>query len=229
MDIAECPVKDSCGKYHSGKCDPEANFCIRLFKIDALQNNALLTKDQRRYIPLRLDADKRDLNAFTQLRDIEQNIETHIKNGDNLYLYSRFCGNGKTRWALRLLNKYFERIWYESDPEACRGLFINVPRFLLALKDNITQRSDYVQHIKDNVLDADLVIWDEVGSKGLTTFENENILSMINSRIDSCKSNIYTSNLSADELKTAVGDRLYSRIFHMSKTIEFLGADKRGL
>ena len=108
-------------------------------------------------------------------------------------------------------------------------LFINVPRFLLSLKDNISEKSDYVQHIKENVLTCDLVIWDEIGTKSLSTFEHENVLNLVNARIDSGKSNIYTSNLTNDELHTAVGDRLYSRIVELSSDIELVGSDKRGL
>lgn len=228
LDVKNCNFKDTCAKYRRGECDSAAPFCIRLFKINDLQDKALLTIDQRRRIPLRLDANLVDQKIFNRLKDIENSIESYIKHGNNLYLYSTICGNGKTRWALRLMNAYFEKVWYNTDI-VCRGLFINVPRFLLALKDNISQRSDYIQHIKENVLDADIVIWDEVGSKGLTVFENENILSLINSRIEAGKANIYTSNLDAAGLREAVGERLYSRIFHLSECLEFKGADKRGL
>ena len=86
-----------------------------------------------------------------------------------------------------------------------------------------------VANNKENVLKADLIIWDEIGSKGLTQFEHENILSYINARIDSNKSNIYTSNLTDTELHTAIGDRLASRICNLSYNYEFKGMDKRGL
>ena len=79
------------------------------------------------------------------------------------------------------------------------------------------------------MLDADLVVWDEVGTKGLTQFEHENILNLINARIDLGKANIYTSNLSDAELHQAVGDRLYSRIAILSDGVELVGSDKRAL
>lgn len=228
LDIKNCPLKSKCAKYLSGRCNSEDIFCIKLFKIKTLQEEALLSADQCRRISLRLDSTKADLEAYERLKQIESNIQEYIMQGNNLYLHSQFCGNGKTRWALRLLNSYFETIWYSSDL-VCRGLFINVPTFLLALKDNISQKSDYIQHIKNNVLLADVVVWDEIGSKELTTFENENVLSIINTRIDAGKSNIYTSNLDARALREAVGERLYSRISHLSEDITFREGDKRGL
>ena len=74
-----------------------------------------------------------------------------------------------------------------------------------------------------------MVVFDEVGTKDLSVFEHENILSIINTRIDNDKSNIYTSNLSPMELRARVGDRLYSRIVNMSIDVELHGADKRSL
>ena len=203
-------------------------FCLRRFKLDCLYNEALVSMKQRTRVPLRLDADKLDKDNFDYLASIERNIEKFVSDGGSLYIYSSTTGNGKTSWALRMIQAYLNRIWYDSELR-CRALFINVPRYLLALKDNISERSDYVSHIKANALDADLVVWDEVGTKGLTQFEHENILNIINARIDLGKANIYTSNLSDEELHMAVGDRLYSRIAILSDGIELLGSDKRAL
>lgn len=57
----------------------------------------------------------------------------------------------------------------------------------------------------------------------------ENLLSIINTRLNNGKSNIYTSNLSGDELQEKIGDRLYSRIINLSEDIEFFSFDKRGI
>ena len=143
-------------------------------------------------------------------------------------MWSSMTGNGKTAWSLRLIQAYLSKIWVTSDL-SCRALFINVPKFFLSLKDNISQRNDYISHIKSNVLNADLVVWDEVALKTLTPFEMENLLSLINNRIDLGKANIYTSNISPNELLNLVGDRLYSRIINKSDVLEFRGADKRNL
>ena len=108
-------------------------------------------------------------------------------------------------------------------------MFINVPRFLLSLKESISKQSDYIDHIKEYALSADLVVWDEVGVKTLTNYEHEHLLNLINTRLDEGKSNIYTSNLSKEELKEKIGERLYSRVVSYSTELEFFGADKRGL
>jgi DNA replication protein DnaC len=97
------------------------------------------------------------------------------------------------------------------------------------LKDNITAKNEYIQHIKDNVLTCDLVIWDDIGTKNSTSFESENLLSMIEGRILNNKANIFTSNLNDQELHDALGDRLASRICNLGYNITFNGGDKRGL
>ena len=86
-----------------------------------------------------------------------------------------------------------------------------------------------MKHIKDNIYDCDIVVWDEIGTKAPTQFESEHLLSLINARIDSGKTNIYTSNLDSQQLREVVGERLYSRIINMSIDIEFHGKDKRGV
>lgn len=224
-----CWLRDTCKKY---KYEPqycsEDIFCIKLFKINSLYDNALLSESQRKRITLFPDADGTDFDKFVQLKDIESDIVQFVRSGKSLYLHSANCGNGKTAWSIRLLQAYFDKIWADSDL-TCRALFINVPKFFLALKDNISTPSEYIAHIKDNITSADIVVWDEVGIKNCTQFEFENFLSMVNSRIDLGKSNIYTSNLTKDELLEKVGERLYSRIINLSTDIELNGIDKRGL
>lgn len=217
-----CWLKNECNRID---CD---RFCLKYFKLDFLYNQSLLSEQQRKHIPLRLDNNLIDKDVFNILKDIELDIENFIYNGNNLYIHSQIAGNGKTSWSLRLLQSYFNKIWLKSELK-CRGLFINVPRFLLALKDNISEKSEYIQHIKENVLDCDLVIWDDIATKAVTQFESEHLLSIIDARINAGKSNIFTSNLNDTELHAALGDRLHSRITGMSYKLEFKGYDKRGI
>lgn len=225
----DCWLRCNCKKFKKepNYCSDDI-FCIKLFKINSLYENALLTESQKKHVTLFPDADGTDFDKFVQLQQIESNIVQFVTEGKSLYLHSSNCGNGKTAWSIRLLQAYFNKIWADSDI-GCRALFINVPKFFLALKDNITKPSEYIQHIKENITSADVVVWDEVGIKNCTQFEFENFLSMVNSRIDLGKSNIYTSNLTREELLEKVGERLYSRIINLSTDIELNGIDKRGL
>ncbi len=218
----DCWLKDECNQKD---CD---SFCMRLFKLDYLYKEALISASQRKHVALRIDADGTDEQAFSALKNIENNIESFISQGKNLYIHSTNTGNGKSSWALRFIQAYFNRVWLKSSLR-CRALFINVPRFLLSLKENISERSDYVAHIKENILTCDIVIWDDIATKQTSIFESEHLYSMIEARIADGKSNIFTSNLTALEMHKALGDRLYSRIVNLSQDIELKGSDKRGI
>lgn len=218
----DCWLKDECNQKD---CD---SFCMRLFKLDYLYKEALISASQRKHVALRIDADGTDEQAFSALKNIENNIESFISQGKNLYIHSTNTGNGKSSWALRFIQTYFNRVWLKSSLR-CRALFINVPRFLLSLKENISERSDYVAHIKENILTCDIVIWDDIATKQTSIFESEHLYSMIEARIAEGKSNIFTSNLTAEEMHKALGDRLYSRIVNLSQDIELKGSDKRGI
>lgn len=219
---AGCWLYDRCSHID---CD---GFCLRRFKLSRLYDEAMVSDKQRKRIDLYVDRDLSDLDNFKYLSTIEKNILGFVSHGGSLYISSPIPGNGKTSWALRLLQSYFDHIWPKSDL-SCHGLFVHVPRLLIELKENISNPSDYARHVKENVIDADLVVWDEIGTKGLTQFEHENILNFVNARINAGKANIYTSNLSNDELREAVGDRLYSRIVIASDCVTLRGADKRAL
>lgn len=221
--MTNCYLRAVC----NGK-DCDKDFCLRKYKMDSLYSAALMTESQKQHLVLRVDADGKDLEPFKTLANIEQNILTFVSEGKNLYLHSSNCGNGKSSWSIRLAQSYFNKIWARSEAK-CRVLFISVPRFLLALKDNITAKSDYVEYIKDNVLDADLVIFDDIAAKMGSEFELTHLLNIIDNRLALGKSNIYTSNLNRQQLYLALGERLTSRVANMSIDIELFGSDKRNL
>ena len=198
-------------------------FCWRRYKLARLYDEANVSMGQRKRFPLRTKVDN---EAFKSLEDIEKSIKEFVGNGSNLYIYSHTCGNGKTSWSLRLLQSYFEAIWPEASL-SCHGLFIHVPTYLIAIKEYIEDRNEYVKHIKENMLNADIIIWDDIGNKTTTQYESDSLLSIIDNRMAFGKSNIYTSNLTDAEMNRFLGDRLASRITHASHVIEFKGEDRR--
>lgn len=218
-----CWYKEVCPLVNTCECGSQ---CIKYKKMDYLANMALLTKKQQH--PIKLYVEDIDEQAYERLNEIKMNARTFVENSGNLLIFSKTVGNGKTGWSLKILMNYFNQIWASTD-FTCRGLFINVPRFLNELKENIRESSEYIEHIKENILDADLVVWDEVGLKDLTTYEHDYLFSYINARLDNGKSNIFTSNLDTNELEQTLGVRLFSRVVNTSECIELKGSDKRGL
>lgn len=221
--MVDCAYTEKCN--HS---DCDKDFCLRKYKLDYLYSNSLLSVAQRKPFTLFVDQDGTDLAEFQKLAEIQKTIEEFVSEGKNIYLHSANCGVGKTSWAIKLMQAYFNKIWAKT-PLTCRALFINVPRFLLALKDSISNKNEYADFIKENIATADLVVWDDISAKVGSEYEINYLLSLIDSRIASGKSNIYTSNANMQEIYISLGSRLASRIYQYSIDIEFHGADKRGL
>lgn len=201
--------------------------CIRFTEFDCLLRNANIPASRVMPNKLKLRPEDVDLEAFYSLADIKEKIVQFVRNGDNLYLYSNHCGNGKTTWALKLIMKYFNEIWLGNGYKP-RGLFINVPTFMNDLRNNISQKSDKVEKMKKLIGEVDIVIWDDIGAVNIKEFDHLVLLSYIDQRIVEGKSNIYTGNLSANQLEKTVGQRLFSRIWNNSTRIELKGSDRRG-
>lgn len=217
----ECYVQETCKKYKNNTCTE--SFCVRLYKIDSLYEKSLLTQKQR--LPIALFADK-DKEAFNKLSEYQSNILDFVHEGKNLYIYSNCTGNGKTSWAVKLMQAYIHKIWASSDI-SCRALFISIPKYTRELKLNISHKSDYIDYINRNISNADLVIWDDIAIKSTSEYEHEQLIAMIDSRLQSDKSNIFTTNITPENLSDCIGPRLTSRILGNSDLICFTDGDKR--
>lgn len=165
-----------------------------------------------------------DINAFTRLADIKDDIADFVERGDSLFICSKYTGNGKTSWALKLMLKYFDEIW-AGNGFRVRGLFVNVPTLLLQLKNFSNPISE---EYKKNLMEADLVIWDEIASTSISNYDYGNLLMFLDYRVFADKANIFTSNaVSKEELEKSIGAKLTSRIWNCSEVIEFKGKDRR--
>lgn len=220
----DCWYNKSCKYYDTNEC---CGNCIRYMKMHYLANNSLLTPFQQKPKTLNATKDYVDMEAYVELNRIKNNIVEFVESGRNLIIHSEFTGNGKSMWSIKLLMKYFDSIWH-TDNFSVRGLFIEVSRFLFSAKYGSMNDEEYINHIKENILSADLVVWDDIGIKDLTKTEHEYLFGFINARINNGKSNIYTTNMNSEEFKKVMGDRLYSRVFKASIDIEFKAKDQRG-
>lgn len=214
----DCWYKNVCHMYDTPDCNRQ---CIRHIKMHYLAETSLLTRRQQG--PINLLCPEQDSNAVSRLIYIKKNIVRYIQEGTNLVVMSYNTGNGKTSWMCKLLMSYFDEIWNSTDFKP-RGLFVNTTKFLQGLKGNITEYSQYIQ---DTVRDVDVVVWDDVLTDTLTDFEQKQLFYILDDRLNSGKSNFYTTNASNDVLQS-ISPRLHSRIFKASEVITFTCCDLRG-
>lgn len=167
---------------------------------------------------------KHDIKQFDKLYQLKDNIYDFVANGNNLYITSEITGNGKTSWAIKLLHKYFEKVW-EGNCLKVRGMFVHVPTFLLDVKNfKSPLNPEYIKYLKT----CDLIVWDDIACEMLSNYDITQLTALIDGRILAEKSNIYTGNIvNEDDMKDILGDRLASRIYKASTVIELVGGDKR--
>lgn len=221
-DAEKCWYRANCQNYETKLCSAS---CIRYMEMHFLMESGNIPFN--RQFPVDLIPEKVDVKSFDRLNDIKANILEFVSYGDNLYIHSSNFGNGKTTWALKLLHKYFDEIWI-GNGFRCRGIFINVPHFLTKIRETISYKDDKFELMKSRLATVDLVVWDDIAAFKLSDYDHSQLLSYIDQRKLNSMANIYTGNLSGNELKDALGNRLTSRVFNDSVVIELKGQDRRG-
>jgi len=222
FDRSKCWYKDVCEHFNSDNLCNHA--CIRYLEMRFLMESSGIPEARQQ--PMYLSPEEEDLQAFRQLKTIKDDILEFVKLGSNLYIYSEKLGNGKTTWAIKLLQKYFDIVWC-GNCFKIRGLFVNVPTFLSKLKFNIQDKDEAFDKFRKKLFDVDLVVWDDIAANKLTDYEHSILLTFIDQRKLNNLSNIYTGNLGEKELFEALGNRLSSRVWNDSFRIKFFGEDRR--
>jgi DNA replication protein DnaC len=215
MRESDCWYKDT--------CDDVCYMCNTYLQLKWQMDNSGLPKTLQKPIEMAI-INKEDEKSYRQLSKIRKNIVSFVSNGNNLYLCSNNTGNGKTSWAVRMLQTYLHYT-AEGNYENLKGMFVSVPDLLLKLKDfNNPLPKEY----KDNLENVDLVIWDDIAVMGLSDYDYTQLYTLINNRILAEKSNIFTSNITnVVDLIKSIGERITSRVFNTSEVIELKGKDIR--
>ena len=197
--------------------------CIRFTEMQYLMQSSGIPESKQH--PIKLTAQtSNDKKMFQRLASIKENIVDFVTNGDNLYLASKYTGNGKTSWSIKLVLKFMDSIWAGNGLRT-RALFIHVPSFLIKLKDFQNPISLEYKH---NIENCDLVVWDDIASTELSNYDYSQLLTYIDARVLAEKSNIYTGNIIDEhKLKQVLGERLSSRIFNNAQLIILDGKDRR--
>ena len=222
----ECWYHRVCSLYKSAQCNQR---CVRYVEMYNLFNTSNLPEKMWKPITMSLDETDPDYDAYLQLNEIKNDVVNFVKQGKNLYIYSKRTGNGKTSWAIKIMHNYFNKIW-NGNALRKRAIFIHVPSFLRAVSESYKKDIDpKFEELKVRLSNDDLVIWDDIASTQLTPSDYKYLLSFIDQRVLEGKSNIYTGNLGEEDLANSLGQRLKSRVYDSSIQIVFRGKDKRGL
>lgn len=217
----ECWYRQVCDDY-SEECQIH---CAKYIKMKYLMEHSGIPTNKCKPIPLY--PQECDREAFERLADIKSDIVSFVDEGRNLYITSYNVGNGKSSWAIKILLKYFESTWSENGFDI-RGIFVHVPTFLMKCKDFKTVDTEF-EELKRNLMTADLVIWDDIASTDISSFDLSQLSMYVDARVLNDLANIYTGNLPTRELlESALGTRLTSRMYNSStEVVELVGGDRR--
>lgn len=205
-------------------CDEDCHLCNTYLEMKWQMDNSGLPVKLQRPIELWLsDNNSCDRQAYNRLAAIKKDIVNYVAEGNNLFLCGR-SGNGKTSWAIKLLQSYLHHK-APGNYERLQGMFISLGDLLIKLKNF---NNPIPQSYRDNIEKVPLIVWDDICLTGLSQFDYTQLYTMINNRMLAGLSNIFTTNIAdKDKLEEVFGERLVSRIYNTSEIIELKGLDMR--
>jgi len=136
------------------------------------------------------------------------------------------CGSGKTHLAVAALTEII------GTGKPGRMLFCNFQDLIQEIQasfdsDEVPSKSEILRPL----LECDLLVLDELGSQKPTTFVQDILYYVINTRYNEERTTIFTTNYtdaapeSKDEpLSARIGTRLRSRLYEMTSLVPFAGA-----
>ncbi len=154
------------------------------------------------------------LLVYNSCKDYAENFDT---DSPSLYFYGR-TGLGKTHLSLAIAN--------EALKKGYNVLYGSVITFLNKIEKEKFGRADSFE-TEEVLINADLLILDDLGAEFSTPFIVSAIYNIINSRIARGVPTIISSNLNLEELKSRYPESIASRIIGNFTTVEFIGKDIR--
>ena len=172
---------------------------------------------------------KADIECWQWLEDVRNNIVEEVQNGLSIVITSSILGNGKTSWAVRLLQRYLAETALDGRMVE-KGMFVVSAQLLTEFGDyNYFQTMQEFLERFERLKTCELLVIDEIGGGSLTKASYPYLYDLVNYRVDNNLSTVYTTNYTDEEIIDLLGQRLYSRIYDTSVVLEFEASNVRGL
>lgn len=158
-------------------------------------------------------------NAAIILRTAKQFVEAFDTSDTNLLFYGA-SGLGKTFLSSAIATELLAR---GKDV-----LYISANSLFPLLESVHFGRGDEKsEYIASKVLDADLLILDDLGAEFMTQFTVSELFRIMNQRLLTGKKMVFSTNLNLSEIKSSYSERIVSRLIGNFDPILFFGEDIR--
>lgn len=137
---------------------------------------------------------------------------------ENLLLLGE-VGRGKTFLACAIANA--------AVAAKLSVVYFTFSEFLDLLRLHKFDEDEDYRHGMQRLLDADLIVLDDLGAEKVTEFVAQELFNIINHRINTRKPIIVSTNLTPSKIEEVYGARIASRLVHGSKSLPLRGNDIR--
>ena len=167
-----------------------------------------------------------DKSRVEIIKKMKMFLDSYMKgeHPKGIYLYGSF-GAGKSYLIAALFNEFAKK--------NIKSVMVHVPELLRSIKDSFDD--DYSERF-DNVMNAPLLLLDDIGAEYLTPWSRDEVLEpILQYRMDQELPTFFTSNYSIKELEKhfIINDdkmkarRIIERINQVSEPIELIGKNRR--
>lgn len=139
--------------------------------------------------------------------------------GAKSLLFTGPPGLGKTHLSLSI-----------ADGVAHSGhlvMYASAPRLISQLEDAKFRQSEAGSEYREVIYGCELLVIDDLGAEMVTRYTQSEIYDLINSRLNTARSTIISTNLTMAEIEKLYTNRVASRIAGSYATVQFAGRDIR--
>jgi DNA replication protein DnaC len=165
-----------------------------------------------------IDIERRCPASVREVRAYVRGIDANIERGDGLWLAGDY-GTGKTALAM-IVSKAAIDAGHTVAIYSC-------PRLLSVIRESIDGSG--MLDFLDRLAQVDLLHIDDLGAERRTEWVLEQLYSIVNTRYEEQRATLITSNLTIEDLRAQLGERIVSRLEGMcgGEPLPFYGTDAR--
>jgi DNA replication protein DnaC len=220
-----CPICYDKGYTSAGIRCQCFNELLNKFSAEELNKNANLPLCDFKHFSLSYYKGKTDkgIDCYKKMSEIfdfcKLYANTFNKNSESLFFLGK-TGVGKTHLSLSIAKAVAEKGF-----NVAYGSIMNYLRNIE--KEHFGRTANVNTDTLQVLINADLLVLDDLGSEFQTSFYESAVYNLLNSRLNMGLPTIISSNLTTDELQKRYNDRIISRIFGLYNIILCVGEDIR--